>query len=205
MDTQPEHQPPLPPATILVVDDHPEVVDILSHLLKRSGLNVLAAYNGSDCLAIVQEQHVDVVILDVMMPKMDGLTVCAELKQISPSLPVILLTARDDVQTRHKGMMLGVSEFVVKPINNRDLLARVQTQIHTRQWEREIDHTSATIEDPAPIDPAHPAHLPGPSSASTEESASADLPAVSSSQIEPPLENSQIDTPQVNTQIDQHK
>jgi DNA-binding response OmpR family regulator len=191
MDTQPEHQQALPPATILVVDDHPEVVDILSHLLKRNGLNVLAAYNGSHCLEIVQEKHVDVVILDVMMPKMDGLTVCAELKQISPSLPVILVTARDDVQTRHKGMMLGVSEFVVKPINNSDLMARVQTQIHTRQWEREIDQTSATIEDPAPAGPSDS------SSTSTGESGSADLPAASSSQI---------DNPQIDNPIDQqHK
>ena len=153
---QPPHQPPRLPATILVVDDHPELVDILSHLLKRNGLNVLAAYNGNDCLEIVREKPVDVVILDVMMPHMDGLTVCAKLKQLSPSLPVILLTARDDMQTRTKGMMLGVSEFVVKPINNRDLLARVQTQIRTRQWEREIDQTSATIEDPAAVGPSGP-------------------------------------------------
>lgn len=186
MDTQPEHQPPLPPATILVVDDHPEVVDILSYLLKRNGHNVLAAYNGSDCLEIVQAQHVDVVILDVMMPKMDGLTVCAELKQLAPSLPVILLTARDDMQTRAKGMMLGVSEFVVKPINNRDLLARVQTQIHTRQWEREIDQTSATIEAPAPVRPSDSPSTP------TDEPASSDLPAVSSSQIENPLINNPV-------------
>ena len=177
MDTHPEHQQPLPPATILVVDDHPEVVDILSYLLKRNGFNVLAAYNGNECLEIVREKPVDVVILDVMMPQMDGLTVCAELKKLSPSLPIILLTARDDVQTRHKGMMLGVSEFIVKPINNRDLLARVQTQVHTRQWEREIDQTSATIGGPT-IAPS------GPSSSSTEEPASADLPSVSSSQIE---------------------
>jgi two-component system response regulator VicR len=180
MDTHPEHQQPLPPATILVVDDHPEVVDILSYLLKRNGLNVLAAYSGNECLEIVREKPVDVVILDVMMPQMDGLTVCAELKQLFPSLPIILLTARDDMQTRAKGMLLGVSEFIVKPINNRDLLARVQTQIHIRQWEREIDQTSATIEDLTPI------ALSGPSSSSIEEPASADLPSVSSSQIENP-------------------
>ena len=118
------------------------------------------------------------MILDVMMPEMDGLTVCAELKQLCPSLPVILLTARDDMQTRAKGMQLGVSEYVVKPINNRDLLSRVQTQIDIRQWEREIDQTSATIEDPTPMAPSDP------SSSSTQEPASADLPSVFSSQIE---------------------
>jgi DNA-binding response OmpR family regulator len=84
-----------------------------------------------------------------MMPEMNGLEVCRELKRLSPSLPVILLTARDDMTTRAAGMDLGVSEFVAKPFNNRDLLARVQTQVRNRQWEREIDRTSATIEQSA--------------------------------------------------------
>ena len=148
-----QEQPVLPPANILVVDDNVEVVDILTYLLKRSGLTVFPAYSGDECLEIVRTQPIDVVILDVMMPKKDGLAVCEELKQISPTLPVILLTARDDMQTRSKGMALGVSEFVVKPVNNRDLLARVQTQIHAREWEREIDQTSATIANPGQTKP----------------------------------------------------
>jgi DNA-binding response OmpR family regulator len=81
-----------------------------------------------------------------MMPGMNGLEVCEELKHLSPSPPVILLTAKDDMATRAAGMALGVSEFVVKPVNNRDLLARIQTQISTRQWEREMDRTSAIID-----------------------------------------------------------
>ena len=158
MSTRSE-QPVLPPANILVVDDNVEVVDILTHLLKRKGLTVVSAYGGEECLEIVRTQPIDVVILDVMMPNKDGLAVCEELKQISPSLPVILLTARDDMQTRARGMALGVSEFVVKPINNRDLLARVQTQLDAREWEREIDQTSATIENPAQGNSPPPAAL----------------------------------------------
>jgi DNA-binding response OmpR family regulator len=137
-------------ATVLVVDDNKEVVDILSRLLSRHNLIAVGAYSGKECLNIVRSRPVDVVILDVMMPGMDGLEVCEELKKLSPSLPVILLTAKDDMATRAAGMALGVSEFVVKPINNRDLLARIQTQINTRQWEREIDRTSATIDPTAP-------------------------------------------------------
>jgi DNA-binding response OmpR family regulator len=81
-----------------------------------------------------------------MMPGMDGLEVCKHLKEMSPSPPVILLTAKDDMATRAAGMSLGVSEFMVKPVNNRDLIARIKTQLNTLQWEREIDETSAIIE-----------------------------------------------------------
>ena len=73
---------------------------------------------------------------------------CVELKKLALSIPIILLTAKDDMATRGAGMALGVSEFVLKPVNNKDLLARIKTQISTRQWEREIDQTSATIKTP---------------------------------------------------------
>jgi len=136
-------------ATVLVVDDNKYVVDILTRWLSHHHLTVLGVYSGRECLEIVRSQPIDVVILDVMMPEMNGLEVCEVLKRLSPSLPVILLTARDDMATRAAGMALGVSEFMSKPVNNRDLLARIQTQIRTRQWEREIDRTSAAIEPPA--------------------------------------------------------
>jgi len=140
-----------PPATVLVVDDNKDTVDILTRLLSRHGMNVLSAYSGHDCLEIVRSYAtVDVILLDVMMPEMDGLEVCRELKQISPSLPIILLTAKDDMATRAAGMKLGVSEFVVKPVNHPDLLARLQTQLSVRQWEREADLASEAI------DPANP-------------------------------------------------
>jgi DNA-binding response OmpR family regulator len=134
------------PATVLVVDDNHDVVDILTRLLTRHGLTAVGAYSGKECLTVVRSRPVDVIVLDVMMPEMDGLEVCQELKQMSSSIPVILLTAKDDMATRAAGMELGVSEFVVKPINNRDLLARIQTQIDTRQWERDIDRTSAAMD-----------------------------------------------------------
>lgn len=135
-------------ATVLVVDDNKDAVDIIARLLSHHGMTAIRAYSGLECLEIVRECSVDVIILDVMMPGMDGLEVCKQLKQIAPAPPVILLTAKDDMATRAAGMSLGVSEFVVKPVNNRDLLARIKTQLSTRQWEREIDQTSAIIEPP---------------------------------------------------------
>jgi DNA-binding response OmpR family regulator len=141
-----KRQPSSSAATVLVVDDSEDVVAIVSRFLVRNGLKALRAYSGRECLEIARRQPVDVVILDVMMPAMDGLEVCRELKQLSPSLPVILLTAKDDMATRSAGMALGVSEFIAKPVSNYDdLLARVQTQISVRRWERETDLASATI------------------------------------------------------------
>jgi len=135
-----------PSATVLVVDDNTDAVDIIARLLAQHGLTAIRAYSGKECLYIVRSRPVDVIILDVMMPEMDGLEVCRQLKQMSPTPPVILLTAKDDMATRSAGMLLGVSEFVVKPVNKRDLIARIQTQLSTRQWEREIDQTSAAID-----------------------------------------------------------
>jgi DNA-binding response OmpR family regulator len=143
------------PATVLVVDDNRDMVEILTRLLSRRGLHALHAYSGQECLEIVQKHTVDVIVLDVMMPGMNGLEVCEALKEMPAPPPVILLTAKDDMATRAAGMSLGVSEFVVKPVNNRDLLDRIQTQLSTRQWEREIDHTSATMDPNAKTSKAH--------------------------------------------------
>jgi len=136
--------------TILVVDDNQDTVDILSRLLRRHGMVALQAYNGPECLETVRSRPVDVILLDVMMPGMDGLAVCKELKQLSPALPIILVTAKDDMTTRAAGMKLGVSEFVVKPVNHVDLLARLQTQLSVRRWQQETDLASATIEPEKP-------------------------------------------------------
>lgn len=149
MSPENTQSPTAAPATVLVVDDNRDMVEILTRLLSRRGLQALHAYSGQECLEIVQNHVVDVIVLDVMMPGMNGLEVCAVLKDMVAPPPVILLTAKDDMATRAAGMALGVSEFVVKPVNNRDLLARIETQLSTRQWEREIDRTSA-IMDPAP-------------------------------------------------------
>jgi DNA-binding response OmpR family regulator len=147
------HASASPSATVLVVDDNRDMVEILTRLLSRHGLRALHAYSGRECLDIVRHHPIDVLVLDVMMPEMNGLEVCEALRDMQAAPPIILLTAKDDMATRAAGMALGVSEFVVKPVNNRDLLARIQTQLSTRQWEREIDRTSATIDPNAKPSP----------------------------------------------------
>lgn len=141
-----------PSATVLIVDDNKDAVDIIARLIAQHGLTALRAYSGQECLELVRDNAVDVIVLDVMMPGMDGLEVCRHLKQAAPMPPIILLTAKDDMATRSAGMALGVSEFVVKPVNNRDLIARIKTQLSTRQWERELDQASAAIDRSKKLD-----------------------------------------------------
>ncbi len=136
--------------TILVVDDNKEVLELLILLLSKHGLSVISASRGNECLDIVKSRPVDLVILDVMMPVMDGLQVCQELKKMTPSIPIILLTARDDMMTRAAAMDLGVSEFVAKPVNNRDLLDRVRMQLRTLEWDKTADRVFSNIEKPTP-------------------------------------------------------
>jgi DNA-binding response OmpR family regulator len=126
-------------ARILVVEDNPDFLEVVRALLSYSGMDPIAARSGAECLAIVRREPVDLVLLDVMMPRMDGLEVCAELKKLAPSLPVILLTARDDLATRAAAIELGVRDFVAKPTNFPDLLARIATQLEVARLEKKIE------------------------------------------------------------------
>lgn len=118
-------------------------------MLSHHGYEIFCAYSGPEGLAALRQHPVDLVILDVMMPKMDGLQVCAEIKKRHPSLPVILLTAKDDLATRGRAMQLGASEFLAKPVNIEDLVTRVRTQCHVSQWDKSIEATFAATEEAA--------------------------------------------------------
>ena len=123
---------------VLVVDDDKHAVEILYRLLQKEGFEVLRAQSGKEALATVAAENVDVILLDVMMPEMDGFAVCEALRAAGHRVPVILLTAKDDMETRVLGMKLGVSEFLTKPINKRELFTRIRAQLHQRGLEHGI-------------------------------------------------------------------
>ena len=127
--------------TVLVVDDDSAIVDLFSRFLSLQEMVALAAYSGQQCLDHVRQRPVDVIVLDVIMPGMDGLAVCAALKEIASArfVPVILLTAKDDRETCLAGKRLGVREFVVKPASSKDLLARIQTQVQASRKARALE------------------------------------------------------------------
>jgi DNA-binding response OmpR family regulator len=126
---------------VLVVDDDPDAVEILCRLLGTQKLRTLPALSGPQCLEIARAQPIDVILLDVNMPGMDGLMVCTELARDdrTRAIPVILVTARDDHETRVAGMKLGVSEFLTKPVNKIDLFSRVRGQLEGRALARQMD------------------------------------------------------------------
>lgn len=128
-------------STILAVDDDPDALFILDRLLSRNGYRVRTAAGGHAALAIAQRELIDVIVLDVMMPDLDGIQVCQALgaDERTRTIPVILLTASLHTETRLAAMALGVSEFVTKPLNTRYLLARIQAQLHQRRLADEID------------------------------------------------------------------
>jgi CheY-like chemotaxis protein len=135
---------------ILIVDDDVHAIEILTRMLGREGYSCLSATGGVAALQIVQAQPVDVILLDVMMPQMDGLQVCERLRQDDNlrQIPVILVTAKDDMETRSKGMSLGVSEYLTKPINKRELFTRIEAQLHAREIGRKLSETVAAVADP---------------------------------------------------------
>jgi DNA-binding response OmpR family regulator len=132
---------------ILIVDDDPHAVEILTRMLTREGYACVSATSGPAALTVVRGNPLDVILLDVMMPGMDGLEVCEQLRQDDKlrQIPVILLTAKDDLETRARGMTLGVSEYLTKPINKRELFMRVAAQLHSRELSRRLDETEAAL------------------------------------------------------------
>ncbi|MBI2943051.1 MAG: response regulator [Candidatus Wallbacteria bacterium] len=120
------------PATILVVDDDTDVVFLIRTYLERvPGIRVLQANNGHDALRLAEEEHPDVILLDVMMPDLDGLAVCGMLQGNSETsgIPVIMLTARSDVNTAVESFRRGAVNYIIKPIDPSRLMAKIQETI----------------------------------------------------------------------------
>ncbi|MEI8131708.1 MAG: response regulator transcription factor [Leptolinea sp.] len=113
------------PIKILVVDDEKLYIHLLQVNLQAEGYEVLYATNGEDAIELVSIQKPDLVIMDVMMPRMDGFVTCERIRQFS-SVPVIMLTAKGEEQDRVKGLNVGADDYVVKPFSATELIARVR-------------------------------------------------------------------------------
>ncbi len=110
---------------ILVVDDERSITDLLEYNLQRNGYQVVVAHDGRQALRLAQAEQPDLVILDLMLPGLDGLDVCRALQRES-SVPIIMLTARDEEVDRVVGLELGADDYVTKPFSVRELMARVK-------------------------------------------------------------------------------
>lgn len=122
---------------ILVVDDEPRYQQLLKVNLEPEGYEVLTAGNGLDALEMVVNQHPDLIILDIMMPVLDGISTCERIRQFS-SVPVIILTARGEETDRVRGFNVGADDYVVKPFSAIEMVARVRAVLRRSQTTEQV-------------------------------------------------------------------
>ena len=115
--------------TILIVEDEKNIVDILRFNLQREGYRTVEAYDGADGLEKARKENPDLILLDVMLPKMIGFDVCRTLREEGNNVPVIILTAREEEADKVLGLELGADDYITKPFSMRELLARVKANI----------------------------------------------------------------------------
>ncbi|PKD42685.1 response regulator transcription factor [Rhodohalobacter barkolensis] len=134
--------------TILVVDDEQDLLDLIEYNLKKEGYKVLKAENGQQGIEMAKEHHPNLVLLDIMMPKMDGIQVCEKMRANPDlkSIPVIFLTARSDEKTEVEGLDIGADDFITKPISTTKLLSRIKAVLR-RYDETEEEVNKLEVHD----------------------------------------------------------
>lgn len=137
----------MPGKKVLVVDDDVKTVELVKLYLNRDGYRVITAYNGIDALQIARESHPDLIVLDLMLPGMNGLDICRTLRAES-EVPIIMLTALTTDDDRLTGLDLGADDYVTKPFSPRELAARVRAVLRRLPGERgpeKIEHGALTV------------------------------------------------------------
>src|SRR5437667_10816969 len=137
--------------SVLVVEDEASIASFVSLYLKNAGYDVRAATNGADALASVQTQQPSLIVLDLMLPDIDGIEICRRIRQKS-EVPILMLTARDEDVDKIIGLEVGADDYMTKPFNPRELVARVKSILRRSAPERKevasavINHGDLTID-----------------------------------------------------------
>ena len=139
----------MPAPSVLVVDDQPINVQLLKRKLEREGIRITPAYTGLEALEFVQKEKPDLILLDVMMPDMDGIEVCQRLQasEETRGIPVIFITARTNKESKLEGLNVGAVDYITKPIDLDETLARVQTQLRFVQVNRQLLELTRRLEE----------------------------------------------------------
>jgi len=128
--------------TVLVVDDEKPIVDILVYNLKKEGYNTLEAGDGEEAIKMVVNNKPDLVLLDIMLPKMDGLTVCKKIRH-NYNIPILMLSAKDEEIDKILGLELGADDYITKPFSVRELIARVKANLR----KNDNDYSKSSEDD----------------------------------------------------------
>lgn len=133
------------PKTILIVDDTPEIVQFVATRLKAEGFLTLTAYSGQDGLLRAQQEFPDLIILDVMMPQINGFQVCRKLKNdaLTSAIPILFLTAKDQPSDRFWGEEVGAVGYLTKPVNPREVAEEVHRILNQDETENSTDRLPA--------------------------------------------------------------
>lgn len=150
MSPAPEAETPQAPpiARVLIVDDQPDNIEVLARRLRTRRFEVLSATNGMDGGRLALTERVDLVLLDVMMPRMSGLDVVREIRRAKTAvqLPIIMLTARDDKETLIEAMASGANDYVTKPFDFEIVLARIVAQLRVRASFQAVNQDRARLQ-----------------------------------------------------------
>jgi len=136
-------------ATILVVDDTEPNVRLLAHVLKKEGYDVLAAFSGEDALKMVSKKKPDIILLDIMMPEMDGFEVCERLKQDEQTkdIPVIFLSALSETESKVKGFKAGGVDYITKPFQREEILVRIELHLRLTRLQNRLEEKIAQLKE----------------------------------------------------------
>jgi len=132
------------PHKILIVDDEKSIVDILKFMLRKEGYETVEAYDGEAALSTYSEEHPALILLDVMLPRLDGFEVCRRIRKTDNLTPILMLTAREEEADMVMGLDLGADDYITKPFQNKSLMARVKANIR---------RTDAVLEELAALPP----------------------------------------------------
>ncbi|AGC90382.1 response regulator transcription factor [Staphylococcus warneri] len=132
---------------VLVVDDEQSIVTLLKYNLETAGYIVEVAYDGEEALQKVESSQPDLIVLDVMLPKKDGIEVCKTIRSDKNLVPILMLTAKDDEFDRVLGLELGADDYMTKPFSPREVVARVKAILRRSQFVNEVEHNETDDED----------------------------------------------------------
>ncbi|MGI8181857.1 response regulator [Staphylococcus epidermidis] len=132
---------------ILVVDDEQSIVTLLKYNLETAGYIVEVAYDGEEALKKVETEQPELIVLDVMLPKKDGIEVCKTIRSDKNLVPILMLTAKDDEFDRVLGLELGADDYMTKPFSPREVVARVKAILRRSQFVNEIENEDVDDED----------------------------------------------------------
>ena len=137
------------PPKILIVEDNQENIDLLHFFLKPQGYELTTVTDGEQALKTVKENLPDIILLDIMLPKLDGFQVCEKLKQAEKTkyIPIIMITALKDMKDKLKALEMGADDFITKPFENVELLARVKSLLRIKSYHDELEQKNIELEE----------------------------------------------------------